>query len=46
MTTIQIIGIVAVAVLGLGIFYCLYDITFSKRRRKTHKKNVRQINKA
>ena len=34
MTTLQIIGIIVVALLGLYIFYCLYDI---ERVNKKHK---------
>lgn len=38
MTTLQIIGIIVVALLGLYIFYCLYDIErFNKKHKNDNK---------
>ena len=38
MTTIQIIGIIAMALLGGFIFYCLYDIQrFNKKHKNDNK---------
>lgn len=43
MTTFQIIGIVVVALLGLAIFYCIYDISF--RKDKKNRKNKKHENR-
>ena len=41
MTTFQIIGLIAVAVLGLYIFYCLYDLgKFNKKKERRRKNKV------
>jgi hypothetical protein len=38
MTTLQIIGIIVVALLGLYIFYCLYDIERFNNKHKNDNK--------
>lgn len=38
MTTVQIIGMIVVALLGLYIFYCIYDLQkFSKNKERKNK---------
>ena len=40
MTTFQIIGLIVVALLGLYVFYCIYDLgKFNKKKDKRHSKN-------
>ena len=41
MTTFQIIGLIVVALLGLYVFYCIYDLEkFNKKKDRRHKDKV------
>lgn len=39
MSTIQIIGLIVVSLLGFYIFYCIYDLEKLNKKRNRHHKN-------